>query len=406
MAISLRTWPLLWGIAALLTALAAALALLPAAAHADQHERTAEPPTPRDLSLACPHEDVPDRGFGDVGTPDSGPLELAINCLAWYGITQGVTPDTYGRGLEVRRDQMASFVANLLDHVDVFLEDTLLPEYDGDNRFTDVSDDNVHVASINRLAEVGVVVGGPGGLADDRYGPALVIRRDQMASFLNRVYELVLGQALTSNEVYYDDIAATVHADNINGITEARIAGGLPRAGDRIDYDPATPVFRLAMALFLMRTVDDLIDREVIDSGPQVGLAFLTDVRVGEHEHYDRVVWEFEGPVRPDPTVSPDEPPFSEAATGNEVEVAGETFLRVDIDAADVDLSEAEPRITYDGPDRFQVDGNVVTEVVYLQYHHGMMSWVVGLADDGFDTRTEHLEDPLRFLLDVSVRAN
>ena len=51
--------------------------------------------------------------------------------------------------------------------------------------FTDISG-NTHERQIECAAYADIARGGPGSLPDDRYGPAMDVRRDQMASFIQR----------------------------------------------------------------------------------------------------------------------------------------------------------------------------------------------------------------------------
>jgi len=252
---------------AAVAALLVALALWPAGAGASQHERTADPPEPRALALACPQGGVPDAGFTDVSA--GSPHTRAVDCAAWYGIARGGPgarpPGQYGPGLSVRRDQMASFIARFLDYADEQLDAQLLPPWDGQNRFGDVSGNSPHVAPINRLAVAGVVAGGPGGRPADAFGPGLPVRRDQMASFVARSLEAILSEPPTTDEVYFDDLNGVLaeHADHINVLAEQRITAGRQADGQR-RYAPGQTVRRDEMASFLMRTMDLLVDLDVI----------------------------------------------------------------------------------------------------------------------------------------------
>src|SRR3546814_19655030 len=70
---------------------------------------------------------------------------------------------------------MASFLVRLLDLKAGLSRDgnTLFAPaaFDGAHSFSDVAVDSPHMDAINRLARVGIVTGGPGGLPDDRFGP-------------------------------------------------------------------------------------------------------------------------------------------------------------------------------------------------------------------------------------------
>lgn len=232
------------------------VALLPAGtAHA-------APPIPvvRDIrSFACHPEVMPAAGFVDIR---SSVFAIATECLAWYGITSGgpagLPPDHYGPRLEVGRGQMASFLAQTLDHV---APELLGPGGTGGtgDRFVDI-DGNVHAVAINRLAEAGLVSGGPAGLPDDEFGPALVVTRGQMASFIHRVHSLANGgDELRTGIDFFDDDNRVVHEQAIDALAGVGIVGGRSVGA----YAPEDPVRRDAMAAFVLRAVDLLIETGV-----------------------------------------------------------------------------------------------------------------------------------------------
>ncbi|MEX2621428.1 MAG: S-layer homology domain-containing protein [Egibacteraceae bacterium] len=122
-----------------------------------------------------------------------------VDCAVHHQIVHGFADATFRPTLDVRRDQMASFVAGALDAAGAELPEA------SDVGFTDVPDDSPHAHAINRLAAAGVVQGGPGGLPADAYGPGLRVRRDQMASFLLRTVEQATGAQATSQTQQFDD---------------------------------------------------------------------------------------------------------------------------------------------------------------------------------------------------------
>jgi hypothetical protein len=214
----------------LVTAAATVVALLPATAGAQ--------PQPRGIEQACPPEQIPDAGFEDTA---GNTHEAAINCLAFYEITQGTTPTTYSPHATVRRDQMATFIARFLEVSGVDLPEEPV------HAFADVPPDHVHALRINQLAELGVV----GGFPDGTYRPADTVLRDQMAAFINRGIGHVTGAELAGDPVF-TDTAGNPHEPHINGLASEGIVAGF---GDGT-YRPRDPVFRDQMASFIMRTVD------------------------------------------------------------------------------------------------------------------------------------------------------
>lgn len=167
-----------------------------------------------------------------------------VDCASHHGIVQGFADDTYRPGLEVRRDQMATFVAETLQAAGV----PLAPP--NDDRFDDVSPDSPHFEAINQLAEAGVVRGGPQGLPRDSYGPALTVRRDQMASFLVRAVEAVTGEELRSDTRRFDDVGpGNAHFATVNGAAEH----GLTRGVTEDTFRPDAAVSRAQTASFAVR---------------------------------------------------------------------------------------------------------------------------------------------------------
>lgn len=193
------------------------------------------------IAEACPPGTVPPAGFSDVG---AGSIHAgAIDCAAWYDLAQGVGPGAFGPAARVRRDQMASFIARLLERAGVEIGVT-------DSPFADTAG-NVHAARIDQLAAAGVVQG----VRPGRYEPRGFVTRDQMASFLTRAYELVTGRELLAAHHGFTDVAGNVHATAI-----AKAAGADFTAGaSPTSYAPRTPVRRDQMASFLLRVLNRLV---------------------------------------------------------------------------------------------------------------------------------------------------
>jgi hypothetical protein len=189
---------------------------------------------------ACPDGEVPASGFRDLA---GNVHEAAIDCVAWWEITRGVSADEYGAARTVRRDQMASFLARMLEAVGYELPPP------SDQGFTDIAG-SVHEDRINQLAEVGVTMG----TSATTYSPGVGVRRDQMASFLVRTYETFTGESMASSGASFTDTVGNFHEVNIAKVADAGIAQGV---GDG-RYEPAREVRRDQMASFLARTVEHI----------------------------------------------------------------------------------------------------------------------------------------------------
>lgn len=158
------------------------------------------------------------------------PFELDIDWLYDEGITAGCTATTFCPDSTVLRDQMASFLDRALP----------LPATSID--FFDDDDGNIHEAAINRLAASGIT----GGCDVREYCPKASVRRDQMASFLTRAFDL--GPTTTD---FFTDDGGNLHEVQINRLAASGITGGC--APGR--YCPTQLVSRGQMAAFLHRAI-------------------------------------------------------------------------------------------------------------------------------------------------------
>jgi len=203
-------------------ALALGLALLPGPAFADLHAGVCE-------GVA---EDV----FSDV--PTENVHADKIDCIAHFGITEGVGDGAYQPAGTVRRDQMATFLVRLAE---VSRGEALEPPED-DVPFTDITG-NFHAGSIAIAYDLGITEG----VSPTTYEPGAPVRRDQMASFVARTVDAVDGVLPDDAPDAFTDVEGNVHADNINALAEAGVVSGV--GDDR--YDPSGNVRRDQMATFL-----------------------------------------------------------------------------------------------------------------------------------------------------------
>jgi hypothetical protein len=117
--------------------------------------------------------DTRDAGFTDIAGLSPSARD-AINGLANAGIVNGLTPTTYGPAGQVKRDQMASFLARLQEQLgDGFRA--------GEDFFAD-DQANTHEDNINRIAAAGIV----NGTGERTYSPGNPVTRQQMAAFVMR----------------------------------------------------------------------------------------------------------------------------------------------------------------------------------------------------------------------------
>ena len=196
---------------------------------------------------AC-NASIPEDGFTDTGV-DGTDVEDAVDCLVAYGITTGQSGTLYGTGGDVTRGQLATFVLNVLDQADGFARPANAPDAfaddDGDTHEADINDaaaldlvkgfddgtfgaglpvqrdqmatyiinslaeagapvaaatgdafsdddDSVHEGNINRLEAVDIV----DGTVDGDYDPYRSVTRGTMAFFLTRTTEVLVDADL------------------------------------------------------------------------------------------------------------------------------------------------------------------------------------------------------------------
>jgi hypothetical protein len=238
-------------------AAAGALALTAPAglAAADEHDA----PEPRGTDFVCqpPYDSEDD--FDDVDE-DNVHAE-SIWCAADYEIALGkADASEFDIRADVRRDQMASFIARWIEHA----TGEELPE--GDNDFDDVGEDNVHAENIAKLAEAEIVLGRDA----STYAPGANVNRDAMAAFIARgISYLDNEEAQDGSEPpaddtdYFDDVSEdNTHDEAINALAGQGIV-----AGDQDgDYNPRNEVRRDQMPTFIMRGYDYAVEAGLVTS--------------------------------------------------------------------------------------------------------------------------------------------
>ena len=125
--------------------------------------------------------------------------------------------------------------------------------------------------------------------------------------------------------------------------------------------------------------------------------AQITDVRVGTHAGYDRVVFEFASGI-PDAVIEGVLPPLYEDGSGLEMDVAGSAFLKVTMH----DASRVSPEggLTYDGSTDFKPGFDRLAQLIEAGDFEAVSTWYMGLDGAGC-YRVLTLADPSRLVIDV-----
>ncbi len=135
-------------------------------------------------------------------------------------------------------------------------------------------------------------------------------------------------------------------------------------------------------------------------------VAQLVDVRVGAHEGYDRVTFEFAPPNDgryfglPPYEINSATPPITQDGSGDPVAVDGSSFaVMIMQGASGVDLTADDYTITYDGPKEFRPGYEALAEATQTGDFEAVLSWAFGLNRGSCWTVLE-LKDPVRLAID------
>lgn len=124
----------------------------------------------------------------------------------------------------------------------------------------------------------------------------------------------------------------------------------------------------------------------------------LTDVRIGDHEGFVRIVFDLSGDGTPMYTVGYEDPPFL-ATSGDPVPVQGEAFLAVHFFPA-VRYEPVTLAPTYEGDLVLDPGFDPIEQVVFVDDFESAMVWVIGLNSEKEFT-VEILQNPLRVVIDI-----
>jgi peptidoglycan-N-acetylglucosamine deacetylase len=173
--------------------------------------------------------------FRDV--PPTSTHAAAITQLRDLGVVLGCDAERYCPDAPVTRAQMASF-----------LQRAFGLGAGPTDRFADVGPGDAHAEAIGAVAEAGITLGCT---EDGRsYCPTAAIRRDQMASFLQRTLDLPDGP----DDGFVDVVPGSPHAAAIGSVAVAGVTRGCSDDGPL--YCPGARVTRAQMASFVVRALE------------------------------------------------------------------------------------------------------------------------------------------------------
>jgi hypothetical protein len=128
-----------------------------------------------------------------------------------------------------------------------------------------------------------------------------------------------------------------------------------------------------------------------------VAIANITDVRVGSHDGYDRVVFEF-AQGTPEMTLDRDAPPFTHDPSGLPIDVRGESFLRMTMRGGSKQTDDNTS--SYDGPVDFDPGLPALVDLIEGGDFERQSTWYFGLARESC-VRVILLENPSRIAIDI-----
>ena len=175
---------------------------------------------------ACPST-IPSAGYRDLAGFSSETIE-AINCITYYGISEGVTTTLFDPAGEVPRWQMALFLHRAAEAIRIGLPLVTASPFDD----VDALPPEIRLA-IDQLAAAGIV----NGTTPSTFEPMSGVPRWQMAVFLERLLSRA-GIRVPSDGARFTDLAAVPDeaVAAISALDSIGIARGL---GDgRFDHLP------------------------------------------------------------------------------------------------------------------------------------------------------------------------
>lgn len=200
---------------------------------------------------ACPTGVAPAAGFTDVGA--SSFAAAAIDCVKYYGVTQGTSATTYSPASVVTREQMALFLIRAAGPAGITVPAA------ASQGFTDIATlSQASQDAINQLKQLGITTG----TSATTYSPADTVSRVNMAQFLARFLNLAVQgpggggkpNSFAGDDTQFTDLGA-VSVDGFNAVYDL-FELGVTTGTSATTFSPFDAVTREQMAAFIGRTLN------------------------------------------------------------------------------------------------------------------------------------------------------
>ena len=203
---------------------------------------------------ACPPGTAPSAGFSDVTATD-------VDCIKYFGVTQGTTETTYSPFDPVTRWQMALFLTRMAIPAEVTLGTGV------DQGFVDIVGKSAEIrTAINQIKQLGVTVG----KTATTFAPDDNVTREEMALFISRFLtnatvgpggNTELGSGSSAYLIIKSNDTDHNFTDLPTGLVESRNAIvnlwnlGVTDVQTGTTYEPAVDMTRGSMATFITRAL-------------------------------------------------------------------------------------------------------------------------------------------------------
>ena len=162
----------------------------------------------------------------------------SIGCIYALGVTTGTSSETYSPAGLVTREQMGAFLGR-------FFETVTGTDCGGAHPFVDVAESSFAFDDIGCIYALGVTTG----TSSTSYSPAGLVTREQMAAFLERMYEALTNVECGGEHPFVDVAESSFAYDSIGCIYGLGVTTGTSSE----TYSPKSSVTREQMAAFLER---------------------------------------------------------------------------------------------------------------------------------------------------------